>query len=152
MPSENTRRTVPVPDSGAAGVPAAPKRERLSPAPTNKETGRPDPTQLKPYQAALRQAVVEAFNAKKARKFLQKNVHHISANQELSEGIRFLFDEHGRPPANAPLEDIVEERRMIEYHLLWVEGVLAEMRHRLVKIREVEDAALDILSRSMSDD
>jgi hypothetical protein len=115
-------------------------------------TGRPDPTGLKPHQQALRQAVVDAFNAKKARKFLQKQVHHISTNRDLAEGIRFLFDEHGRPPGNAPLEDIIEERRMIEYHILWLEAVLKEMRHRLIKIREVEDYALEMLSRSAPDD
>jgi len=112
------------------------------------ETGRPDPSGLKPHQAALRQAVVDAFNAKKARKFLQKQVHHISVNRELAEGIKFLFDEHGRPPKNASLEDIIEERRAVEYQLLWLEGVLLEMRHRLVKVREVEDYALEMLSRA----
>lgn len=152
MSSDSTHDAIPAPAIGDPSVAAKPKRERLSPAPMNAESGRPDPTQLKPHQAALRQAVVDTFNAKKARKFLQKHVHHISANHELSEGIKFLFDEHGRAPANAPLEDIVEERRMIEYHLLWIEGVLAEMRHRLVKIREVEDCALDMLSRASSDD
>ena len=127
-------------------------RERLSPAPIDPKTGRPDPSQLKPHQAALRQAVIDSFNAKKARKFLQKQVHHISVNRELSEGIKFLFDEHGRAPANAPLEDIVEERRMIEYQLLWLEGALEELRHRLVKIREVEDYALEMLANAPLDE
>ncbi len=136
-------------DGGASGKRI---RERLSPAPVNPATGRPDASRLKPHQAALRQAVIDAFNAKKARKFLQKQVHHISTNRELSEGIKFLFDEHGRPPANAPLEDIVEERRMIEYQLLWLEGALSELRHRLVKIREVEDYALEMLSRAAPDE
>ena len=79
---------------------------------------------------------MDSFNAKKARTFLQKQVHHISTNRELADGIKFLFDEHGRPP-NMPIEDIVEERRMVEYHLMWVEGVLNELRHRLIKIKEV---------------
>ena len=125
------------------------KRERLSPAPLDPMTGRSDPTQLKPHQAALRQAVVDSFNAKKARTCLQKQVHHISTNRELSDGIRFLFDEHGRPPGNVPIEDVIEERRMVEYHLMWVEGVLNELRHRLIKIREVEDYALEMLARAM---
>lgn len=131
---------------------AASTRPRLSPAPLDEKTGRPDPSGLKPHQAALRQAVVDAFNAKKARKFLQKQVHHISANRELAEGIKFLFDEQGRPPANAPLEDIVEERRKIEYQILWLEAVLSEMRHRLIKIREVEDYALEMLARALPDE
>ena len=145
--SENAKTTTNVhPANIAAG--AKSKRERLSPAPLDPLTGRSDPSQLKPHQAALRQAVVDTFNAKKARSFLQKQVHHISTNRELAEGIKFLFDEHGRPPANVPLEDIIDERRMVEYHLMWVEGVLSELRHRLVKIREVEDYALEMLSRA----
>ena len=123
------------------------KRERLSPAPLDPLTGRSDPSQMKPHQAALRQAVVDSFNAKKARTFLQKQVHHISTNRELADGIKFLFDEHGRPP-NMPIEDIVEERRMVEYHLMWVEGVLNELRHRLIKIKEVEDYAFEMLARA----
>ena len=41
---------------------------------------------------------------------------------------------------------------MIEYHVLWLESVLPEMRHRLVKIREIEDYALEMLSRAPSDE
>ncbi|MFT3897466.1 MAG: hypothetical protein QM719_07200 [Thermomonas sp.] len=122
-------------------------RGRLSPAPLDPLTGRTDPSQMKAHQQALRQAVVDSFNAKKARTFLQKQVHHISTNRELADGIKFLFDEHGRPP-NMPIEDIVEERRMVEYHLMWVEGVLNELRHRLIKIKEVEDYAFEMLSRA----
>ena len=145
--SENDKPTVPVhPANIAAG--AKPKRERLSPAPLDPLTGRSDPSLLKPHQAALRQAVVDTFNAKKARSFLQKQVHHISTNRELADGIKFLFDEHGRPPGNVPIEDVIEERRMVEYHLMWVEGVLSELRHRLIKIREVEDYALEMLARA----
>jgi hypothetical protein len=126
-------------------------RQLLSPAPKDPTSGRPDPNLLKPHQQALRQAVIDAFNAKKARKFLQKHVHHISTNRELAEGIKFLFDDKGRPPKNASLEDIVEERRKIEYELLWVEAVLAELRHRFVKIKEVEDYALEMLAKASPD-
>ena len=144
----------PVPDSAdppnTAGKNA--KRQRLSPAPLDEVTGRTDATRLKPHQAALRQAVVDAFNAKKARKFLQKQVHHISANRELAEGIKFLFDDQGRPPTNASLEDIIEERRKIDYQIVWLEAVLSELRHRLIKIREVEDYALEMLSRALPEE
>lgn len=54
-------------------------------------------------------------------------------------------------PANAPLEDIIEERRRIEYQLRWLEGALQELRHRLVKIREVEDSALELLAQLAPD-
>ena len=146
MPEQKPGATPEVHPSNIAAN-AKPKRERLSPAPLDPLSGRSDPSQMKPHQAALRQAVVDSFNAKKARSFLQKQVHHISTNRELADGIKFLFDEHGRPP-NMPIEDIVEERRMVEYHMMWVEGVLNELRHRLIKIREVEDYALEMLSRA----
>ena len=146
MPDNKPAATPQVHPSNIAAN-AKSSRERLSPAPLDPMTGRSDPSQMKPHQAALRQAVVDSFNAKKARTFLQKQVHHISTNRELADGIKFLFDEHGRPP-NMPIEDIVEERRMVEYHLMWVEGVLNELRHRLIKIKEVEDYAFEKLARA----
>lgn len=142
------------PPDGPAAAPGAesalnkPARPRLSPAKVNPETGRPDPSSLSPHQRALREAMVEAFNAKKARKFLERNVQHISTHRDLAEGIKFLFDEHGRPPANAPLEDVIDERRRIEYQMMWFEGILLELRNRLVRVKEVEDYALEMLSRS----
>ena len=90
---------------------------------------------MKPHRAALRQAVVDSFNAKKARTFPQKQVHHISTNRELADAQ--VPVRRARRPPNMPIEDIVEERRMVEYHLMWVEGVLNELRHRLIKIKEV---------------
>ena len=96
-----------------------PKRERLSPVPENKDTGRLDPSLLDPHQRALRAAVVDAFNAKKARRFLERHVKHISVARDVAEGIRFLFDEHGRTPENTPLEDVVDER----LELLGIRGV-----------------------------
>lgn len=139
------------PEDGAA-EPAAghPHRERLSPVPLDAR-GRIDPSKMNPNQAALRQSVVDSFNAKKARSFLQRQVKHINASRELAKDIHFLFDEHGRAPADAPLEDIVAERRMVEYHLMWLESLTIEMRHRLVKIREIEDAALEVLAQADPD-
>lgn len=127
------------------------KRVRLSVVPTNKTTGRADPALLSDQQAALRAAMIDAFNAKKARKFLERHVDHINPQRELAEGIQFLFDEHGRPPENAPLEDVVEERRKCEYQILWFEGILMELRNRLVRVKEVEDYALETLARALPD-
>lgn len=123
-------------------------RKRLSPVPENPQTRRPDPALLSPHQRALRAAVVDAFNAKKARRFMERHVNHISVNRDIAEGIKFLFDEHGRPPANAPLEDIVDERRKVEYQIKWFEAALLELRNRLVRVKEVEDYALEMLSRA----
>ena len=127
-------------------------RKRLSPVPENPLTQRLDASLLSPHQAALRSAVVDAFNAKKARRFLERHVKHISTNRDLADGIKFLFDEHGRPPANAPLEDIVDERRRVEYQIKWFEGTLLELRNRLVRVKEVEDYALEMLSRALPDE
>jgi hypothetical protein len=127
-------------------------RQRLSPVPENPLTQRTDPSLLQPHQKALRAAVIDAFNAKKARRFLERHVKHISTNRDLADGIKFLFDEHGRPPANAPLEDIVDERRRVEYQIMWFEGILLELRNRLVRVKEVEDYALEMLSRAVPED
>lgn len=135
-----------------APMPDKPKRERLTAVPESPQTRRPDPSLLSPHQQALRSAVIDAFNAKKARKFVEKQVKHISTNRDLADGIKFLFDEHGRPPQNAPLEDIVDERRRIEYQIQWFEGILLELRSRLIRVKEVEDYALEMLSRAMPDE
>lgn len=125
-----------------------PQRPRLSPVPEDPKTGRPDPNLLEPHQRALRTAMMDAFNAKKARRFLERQVKHINVNRDLADGIKFMFDEHGRPPANAPLEDIVDERRRIEYQIKWFEGILMELNNRLIRVREVEDYAFEMLSRA----
>jgi hypothetical protein len=124
---------------------------RLSPVPVNPETQRPDPTKLAPHQEALRQAMLNVFTAQKARRSLERQVQHISPNRNLAEGIKLLFDDQGRPPANVPLEDIVEERRHLEYHIKLFEGILAELKNRLVRTREVEDYALEMLSQATAD-
>ena len=127
-------------------------RKRLSPVPQDPETGRPDPALLSPQQRALRTVMLEAYSAKKARRFLERQVEHINIHRELAEGIKFLFDEHGRPPPNAPLEDIVDERRRIEYQIKWFEGILLELNNRLIRVKEVEDYAFEMLSRASSEE
>jgi hypothetical protein len=125
--------------------------KRLSPAPLNPETERPDPAKLSAHQEALRQAMLNVFTAHKARRSLERQVQHISPNRNLAEGIKILFDDQGRPPENVPLEDIVEERRRLEYHIKWFDGILAELRNRLVRVKEVEDYAFEMLSRASED-
>jgi len=126
-------------------------RKRLSPSAEDPETGRLTPSNLAPHQLALRAAMIEAFNAKKARRFLERNVKHISTNRDLADGIKFLFDESGHPPDNMPLEDVVEERKRIEYQIMWFEGILLELRNRMIRVKELEDYALEMLSRAMPD-
>jgi len=127
------------------------KRERLAPALLD-DHGRVDTSKMSVPQDAMRQSVVEWFQAKKSSNYLQQQINHIVSTRELMNGIQFLFDENHRAPANAPLEDIVEERRMIEYRLLWLDSFATEMRDRLRKIREIEEAALEVLLRNDSDE
>lgn len=126
-------------------------RKRLSPSAANPKTGRPDPASLTQHQRALRTAMMDAFNAKKARRYIERNVNHINVNRDLADGIKFLFDEHGRAPANMPLEDLIEERRRVEYQIMWFEGILLELRNRLIRVKEVEDYALEMLSRASAE-
>jgi len=133
----------------AAGVTTRP---RLSPSPVQPANGRPEPEGLTKQQLALRTAMMDAFNATKARRFVERSVQHIATNRDLADGIKFMFDEHGRPPPNAPLEDIVDERRRIEYQIKWFEAILLELKNRLVRVREVEDYAFEMLSRAMPDE
>ncbi len=126
------------------------KRQMLAPAPLDGH-GRVDTSKMSVPQDAMRQSVVEWFHAKKSSNYLQQQINHIVSVRELVNGIQFLFDENQRAPTNAPLEDIVEQRRMIEYRLLWLESFTAEMRDRLRKLREIEDAALEVLLRNETD-
>jgi hypothetical protein len=125
--------------------------QRLSPVSIDPQTQRADASSLEPHQQALRQAMLNVFTAHKARRSLERQVQHISANRNLAEGIKFLFDDRGRPPQNVPIEDVIEERRRLEYQVKWFEGILVELRNRLVRVREVEDYALEMLSQASSD-
>ena len=130
---------------------AKPPRTKLGPISGNPVTTHPDLTSLSPQQRALREALLREFKAKRAKKFVEKQVKYINGKQQIAEGIKILFDEHGQPPANAPLEDIIEERRQLEYQIKWFEAILLELRSRLLRIREVEVQALDVLTRSPSE-
>ena len=142
----------PKPVSDAQKKPPFLGAKRLSPVPINPDTDRADPAKLAPHQEALRQAMLNVFTAQKARRSLERQVQHISPNRNLAEGIKILFDDKGQPPENVPLEDIVEERRRLEYHVKWFEGILAELRNRLVRVKEVEDYAFEMLSKSLDEE
>jgi hypothetical protein len=122
-------------------------RRKIGPIDGNPVTTVPNLDALTPHQRALRLAVINEFKAKKLKKFVEKQVEHINANRQVAEGIKFLFDEHGRPPPNAPIEDIIEERKRIEYEIKWFEAITTELRNKLVKVKEIEDYALDLLGQ-----
>ncbi len=122
-------------------------RQHIGPIDGDPVTTHPNLEALTPLQRALRLAVIKEFKAKKAKKFVEKQIKQINSNIQLAEGIGFLFDESGQPPPNAPMEDIIEERRRLEYEIKWFEAVVAELQARLVKVREIEDHALDLLGQ-----
>lgn len=121
-------------------------RPRIGPIDGDPVTSHPHLDKLSPQQRALRLAVIQEFKAKKVKKYVEKQVQYINANTRIAEGIKFLFDEEGRPPPNMPMEDIVAERRHIEYEIRWFEAILDELRNRLVRVKEIEEHALDLLA------
>ena len=96
-------------------------------------------------QQALREAAIAHFKSNKLKAFVAEQVEHVNAARQIGEGIRFLFDRDNRPPANMPLEDIVAERKRIENHIAWLEAICAELKNSLVRVKQIEDAALDLL-------
>ena len=88
------------------------------------------------------------MRTRKVKNFVEKQVKYINANRQVDEEIKFLFDEHGQPPANAPMEDIIAERRQLEYQIKWFEAMVLELQTRLLRVREIEALALDIIEHS----
>jgi acyl-CoA reductase-like NAD-dependent aldehyde dehydrogenase len=123
-------------------------RQKIGPIQGEPVTTHPDLDSLTTVQRGLRDALLREFKARKAKKFVEKQVNYINTNQQVAEVIKILFDEHGQAPANAPLEDIIEQRRQLEYHIKWFEGMILELQTRLLRVREVEMLALDLLAKA----
>lgn len=130
--------------------PASP-RQKIGPIEGDPVTTNPDLDKLGPAQRGLRDGLLREFKARKAKKFVEKQVQYINANRQVAEGIKILFDEHGQAPANAPIEDIIDERRQLEYQIRWFEAMVLELQTRLLRVHEIEALALDILERSPLD-
>lgn len=122
-------------------------RPRIGPIDGDPVTSHPHLEDLSEQQRALRLAVIQEFKARKVKKYVEKQVQYINVNERVAEGIQFLFDEEGRPPKNMPMEDIVAERRQIEYQIKWFEAILEELQNRLIRVKEIEDHALDLLAK-----
>lgn len=127
------------------------KRPKLGPIDGDPVTTHPNLSRLSPAQRGLREALLREFKARKAKKFVEKQVQYINGNRQVAESIKILFDEHGQAPANAPIEDIIEERRQLEYQIKWFEAMVLELQTRLLRVREIEALALDVLERSPRD-
>lgn len=110
-----------------------------------------DLSKLTPFQQSLRLATLREFQAKKIKKYVKKQVTQLNTKRKIAEEIKFLFDEHGQPSANMPIEDVVEERKQIENQIRWFEAITTELRNRLIKIKEIEDYALDLIGQERSD-
>lgn len=132
-------------------TPPAPARQKIGPIDGDPVTTNPKLDKLTPTQKGLRDALLREFKARKAKKFVEKQVQYINGNKQVAEAIKILFDENGQAPANAPIEDIIEERRQLEYQLKWFEAMVLEMETRLLRVREIEALALDILEHSPRD-
>ena len=96
-------------------------------------------------QKALREAALKHFKSNKLKAYIAKQIEYVNGARQVGEGIRFLFDRDGHAPANMPLEDVIAERKRIENQIAWLEAICAEMQNSLVRILEIEDAALDLL-------
>ena len=103
------------------------------------------PEGLTPQQQALREAVIQRFTVNKMNRYISERLKHIMYKQQLADGIRFLFDEHGRPPTNAPLEDIIAVREKIESDIKMLEAICFAMRNHLAKVKEAEETAFELI-------
>jgi len=128
--------------------PALGRRPKIGPIDGHPVTTHPELERLTPTQRGLRDALLREFKARKAKKFVEKQVQYINGNRQVAEAIKILFDEHGQAPHNAPVEDIIEERRQLEYQIKWFEAMVLELQTRLLRVREIEALAFDVLERS----
>ena len=103
------------------------------------------PDGLTPQQQELREAVIKRFTLNSVTKYITEQINHINNKQQLTEKISILFDENGKPPANAPLEDIVRVREQIESEMHMLEAIYYAMDVHLSEIKEIEDAAMELV-------
>lgn len=120
-------------------------KKKIGPLDTDPEAAEKQSPNLTPQQQALRDAAINNFKANKIKAYIANQVEYINTSRQIGDGIRFLLDKNGRPPANAPMEDIIEERKKIEAQIRWLEAICSELRLNLSKLREIEDEAFELL-------
>jgi hypothetical protein len=96
-------------------------------------------------QQTLREAAIKHFGQNKVKAYIATQTEYVNVAQQIGEAVRFLFDDKGRAPANMPLEEVIAERKRIEKNISWLQALLDELKENLKQIREIEDAALDLL-------
>ncbi|MES9990545.1 MAG: hypothetical protein ABW098_01220 [Candidatus Thiodiazotropha sp.] len=127
------------------------KRKKIGLIDTEPKRSDVKPDGLTPRQQALREAVINNFKANKVRSYIAKQINYVNSSRQVAEGISFLFDEHGQPPANAPLADIIAERKNIESQIRWFEAMSSELQNKLTKIKEIEELALEYIDQERDD-
>ncbi len=122
-------------------------RKKIGLIDTEPKSSRKTPEGLTAQQQALREAAIKHFKANKVKAYIAEQIKHVNPNRQIGDGIRFLFDNHGNPPANVPLEDIFAERKKIEAQIRWLEALCSELRNNLSKVKEIEDLALELIGQ-----
>ncbi len=107
-----------------------------------------DPDGLTPQQLALREAVINNFKSNKMKAYIAKQVEYVNASRQIGEGVRFLLDSSGNPPANLPLEEIIENRQKIEGQIRWLEAICSELKLNLSLIKEIEESAFELIAQN----
>ena len=101
---------------------------------------------LSPEQQELLEAVFARFTVHKVNEYLDEQFDHINYKRHIGETVKQLFDENGKPPVNAPLEDIIAARKKLEDEIHMLEAVCSAMRVSLSQVQEIEDLALELVN------
>jgi hypothetical protein len=103
------------------------------------------PEGLTDRQQELREAVINKFTCSRISKYIAEQAEHINYHWQIADVIRGLFDEHGKLPANAPIEAIIAEREKIESEIRWLEAITSALRNYLNNVKEIEDLTLELI-------
>jgi len=122
------------------------ERQKIGLVDTEPKSSEVTPEGLNTQQAALREAAIKHFKSNKIKAYIAQQLEHINFSLQLGGEIRNLFDDKGRPPANAPLEDIIEEREKTEARIEWLEAICSELRNNVTKLKEIEDFARNLIN------
>lgn len=112
--------------------------------PTSLNQTSKEPTKL---QKALREATVNRFKANRVKAYISDQVDFINFNRQIADSTRILFDDNWVPPINAPIEDIITKRTIIDDQIRWLEALSSELHQNLSKVQEIEDFFLELISK-----
>ena len=112
--------------------------------PTSLNQTSKEPTKL---QKALREATVNRFKANRVKAYISDQVDFINFNRQIADATRILFDDNWVPPTNAPIEDIITKRTIIDDQIRWLEALSSELHQSLSKVHEIEDFFLELIRK-----